>query len=80
MNPQTNIKTNYQNTESSVMPLTHRFNQNRKWIHCPKCIGGNMYRDVTGEYIAAIIQTWLPELKTGAVIGQAELKSLSMDS
>jgi hypothetical protein len=76
MNPQTNIKTNYQNTESSVMPLTHRFNQNRKWIHCPKCIGGNMYRDVTGEYICLQCGcSYYPDLVTGTQNGRSHRSS-----
>ena len=23
----------------------------RSWIHCPRCIGGNMYLDTNGEFI-----------------------------
>ena len=31
--------------------VTDHFNQRRNWIHCPRCIGGNMYRAEPGEYV-----------------------------
>jgi hypothetical protein len=27
------------------------FGKYRSWIHCPRCIGGNMYLDNNGEFI-----------------------------
>ena len=30
---------------------TGLFGEHRSWIHCPRCIGGNMYLDNNGEFV-----------------------------
>ena len=82
MNPQTDFKTNYPNIGANAMLLAHHFSNHRKWIHCPKCIGGNMYLEITGEYIClqcgcAYSPDLVTERKPSAVKVQGELVHLS---
>jgi DNA-directed RNA polymerase subunit RPC12/RpoP len=36
---------------SRLRAVANHFNQHRKWIRCPRCIGGNMYHLDNGEYV-----------------------------
>ena len=38
-------------TTSRIAKITNHLNQHRSWIHCPRCIGGNMHHEDTGEYV-----------------------------
>lgn len=40
----------YRDARLYATQLANNFKQHRKWIHCPKCIGGNMYQELDGEY------------------------------
>jgi len=36
---------------SRLRAVANHFNQRRIWIHCPRCIGGNMHHEDNGEYV-----------------------------
>jgi uncharacterized protein (DUF983 family) len=38
-------------SDSSNRPPVNQFKQRRRWIHCPRCIGGSMYQEYDGEYV-----------------------------
>ena len=42
---------NYSTVKTYVRTASNRFEKRRSWIPCPRCIGGNMYVDTTGEFI-----------------------------
>lgn len=51
----------------------------RSWVHCPRCIGGNMYLDTNGEFVC--IQcgcSCFPEAVTKIPVGIKE--SLKTDN
>jgi uncharacterized protein (DUF983 family) len=50
MNAELSTQTQYGNARPSVMQLVRQISRYQKWIRCPKCIGGNMYREINGEY------------------------------
>ena len=50
MNAERSRQTHYGAARSYVTQLARNFSQHRKWVRCPKCIGGNMYREINGEY------------------------------
>jgi len=29
----------------------NQFKQRRRWIRCPRCVGGSMYQEYDGEYV-----------------------------
>ena len=51
MNVEINGQSYYRTAKSYVIEGVSHFNQHRKWIHCPRCIGGTMYREHNGEYV-----------------------------
>lgn len=46
-----NERTDYRTDETNLKATANRFFKRRVWISCPRCIGGNMYRDTNGEYV-----------------------------
>jgi uncharacterized protein (DUF983 family) len=42
----TEVRERVENRISAVTPSQRKY---RSWMHCPRCIGGNMYLDNTGE-------------------------------
>ena len=50
MNAGLSTQTQCGNTKPSAMQLVRQISRYQKWIRCPKCIGGNMYRELNGEY------------------------------
>ena len=50
MNAELNRQTHYEAARLYMTQLARNLREHRKWIHCPKCIGGNMFREISGEY------------------------------
>jgi NADH pyrophosphatase NudC (nudix superfamily) len=51
MNAEQKGRNYYSEAKSQTIKLARDYSQHRKWINCPKCIGGNMYREFNGDYI-----------------------------
>jgi uncharacterized protein (DUF983 family) len=51
MNAELNGQNYCGDAKSHAIQLARNESQYRKWIRCPKCIGGNMYREFNSEYI-----------------------------
>lgn len=37
--------------KTQMQTVANHFTKRRSWIHCPRCIGGNMYLDNNGEFV-----------------------------
>ena len=44
-------QTHYTTAITKVRATASPFRERRSWIPCPRCIGGNMYRDSNGEHV-----------------------------
>lgn len=44
-------RSQYPAAKAAVKTTAVRLIKRRSWIHCPRCIGGNMYLDTNGEFI-----------------------------
>jgi ribosomal protein L37AE/L43A len=51
MTIEVNERTYYRTAETLVKAAANHSEKRREWITCPRCIGGNMYRDNNGEYV-----------------------------
>lgn len=51
MTTEVKSKTDYRTVKTCTGALAQRFEKRRSWIHCPRCIGGNMYVDTNGEFV-----------------------------
>jgi len=41
----------YRTARTYMKTVTNRIKERREWIPCPRCIGGNMYRDTNGDHV-----------------------------
>ena len=44
-------RTNFPTAKTTVKTAAAHLIRRRSWIHCPRCIGGNMYLDNNGEFV-----------------------------
>ncbi len=44
-------RTNDRTVKTQAQTGASHFTKRRSWIHCPRCIGGNMYLDNNGEFV-----------------------------
>jgi uncharacterized protein (DUF983 family) len=40
-----------QTTGTDISRMAGHYREHRSWMPCPRCIGGNMYRDNNGEEV-----------------------------
>jgi uncharacterized protein (DUF983 family) len=31
--------------------ISNRFSKRQIWTHCPRCVGGNMHRELNGKFV-----------------------------
>jgi hypothetical protein len=66
-------RTDNRMVKAPIKTADSHFGKHRSWIHCPRCIGGNMYLDTNGEFVC--IQcgcSCLPEAVTKTPVAAGE--------
>jgi uncharacterized protein (DUF983 family) len=51
MTTETTERKHFVTAKTYAKTMTNHFNQRQMWIHCPRCIGGNMHYEDNGEYV-----------------------------
>jgi uncharacterized protein (DUF983 family) len=51
MTTEVNERTDNRIARIGIGAIVNHFEKRRSWIRCPRCIGGNMYRDYNGEHV-----------------------------